>query len=121
MLASWMHIGSAYAALLLPLLGLVLFRRWYRTSWLAAVALAVSLTGASAAFFLAQRAPAQRLDRLHWDMTREDVVAVAGQSTSTKTYPDGHTRISYGGGIVFCTLDIYFDASGKNTRMFHDH
>ena len=114
-----MHAVSVFVALLMPLLGIALLLRWRRTSWLAAILLAVSLTTASAAFFLAHCAAAQT--QLRWDMSREGIVTVAGEPTSTKAYPDGYTRISYASPLVYCTLDIYFDASGKITRMFHDH
>ena len=116
-----MHVVSVFVALLLPLLGTALLLRWRRTSWLAAPLLVASLTTASAAFFLVHCAAAQKLSQLRWDMSREDIVTVAGVPTSTKAYPDGYTRISYASPLVYCTLDIYFDASGKITRMFHDH
>jgi hypothetical protein len=116
-----MHVVSVFVALLLPLLGIVLLVRWRRTSWLAAILLAASFTAASAGFFVAHCPAARKLSDLRWDMSREHIIAVVGAPTSTKAYPDGFTRISYENPLVYCTLDIYFDRSGKITRMFHDH
>ena len=116
-----MHIVSVFVAFVLPLVGVALLFRWRKGTWVVALLLATSLTTASAAFFLAHCAAAKKLHQLRWDMSREETIAVVGTPTSTKAYPDGFTRISYESPLVYCTLDIYFDASGKITRMFHDH
>ncbi len=121
MFPTFIHIAFICAAALLPVLALVVIGQWYKTSRLVAVIFAASLVCGSAAFFMAHCGAARKLTRLRWDMTREEVVAVAGEPPFTKTYPDGYTRWTYGGIIVFCTLDVYFDRSGKITRMFHDH
>jgi hypothetical protein len=65
--------------------------------------------------------PLDTMDRVRWSMKPAEAVAVLGPPSSTKRYPDGYFRISYSKPFVYCSLDVYFDPSGKMTRLFHDH
>ena len=65
--------------------------------------------------------PLDTMNRVRWSMQPAETVAVLGPPASTKRYPDGYSRISYSKPFVYCSLDVYFDPSGKMTRLFHDH
>ena len=73
------------------------------------------------AYFRGHCLPLDKMSRVRWSMTPTDTVAVLGPPASTKRYPDGYTKIAYLKASVYCALDVYFDHSGKMTRLFHDH
>jgi hypothetical protein len=117
-----LHIVSLFIFLLLLLFAIaVLIWRRGRKAWFGAIVLVLALNGVSVVFFQFHCPAAKKRGQLQWTMTREDIVALLGPPSVTKTYPDGYTLMGYGSPFLYCTLDIYFDPTGKISRMFHDH
>jgi len=79
------------------------------------------LVALGAAYLRPHCLPLDTMNRVRWSMKPADTVGVLGPPASTKQYPDGYIRISYSKPFVYCSLDVYFDPSGKMTRLFHDH
>jgi hypothetical protein len=116
-----LHIISIFIFLLLSLLGIAILFWLRKRAWLGAIVLALALNGVSVVFFQFHCPAAKKRSQLQWAMSREDIVAILGPPSVTKTDPDGYTLMGYGSPFLYCTLDIYFDRTGKITRMFHDH
>ena len=89
-----------------------------------ASAIAVGGLGVAAlgtAYFRAHCLPLDTMHHVRWTMTPDQTLAVLGPPAYTKQHPGGYLGLHYWKPFVYCSLDVYFDASGTMTRLFHDH
>ena len=65
--------------------------------------------------------PLDTMRRVRWSMKQAEAVAIFGPPAYTKQHSGGYLGLHYSKPFVYCSLDVYFDASGKMTRLFHEH
>jgi hypothetical protein len=104
----------------IALLAFFLWRYKKLRLWQALIAV-TCLGGVAATYWFPHCLPTDKLNALRWEMTSADIIGVLGPPVSTRDYPDGYHRISYATPFRHCSLDVYFNSSGRITRMFHDH
>ena len=84
-------------------------------------AVAVLSVALGAAYLRPHCLPLDTMNRVRWTMTPEQTLAVLGPPAYTKQHSGGYLGLHYWKPFVYCSLDVYFDAGGKMTRLFHEH